>query len=84
MTTNLDFNDAKIITMGLADRDNDLRPDLYLLTEDYEYWVQADGSPDYEEFSYDGTIISDHIITSATVIDFDLDSNSLVSQPTQK
>ena len=25
--TNLDFNDAKIITMGLADRDNDLRPD---------------------------------------------------------
>jgi hypothetical protein len=74
--TNLDFNDAKIITMGLADRDNDLRPDLYLLTEDYEYWVQADGSPDYEEFDYDGTIISDHIITSATVIDFDLDSNN--------
>jgi hypothetical protein len=62
--------------MGLADRDNDLRPDLYLLTEDYEYWVQSDGSPDYEEFSYDGTIISDHIITSATVIDFDLDANN--------
>ena len=38
--------------------------------------MQADGSPDYEEFSYDGTIISDHIITSATVIDFDLDSNN--------
>jgi len=74
--TNLDFNDAKIITMGLVDRDNDLRPDLYLLTEEYEYWVQSDGSPDYEEFSYDGTIISDHIITSATVIDFDLDQTN--------
>ena len=74
--TNLDFNDAKIITMGLVDRDNDLRPDLYLLTEEYEYWVQSDGSPDYEEFSYDGTIISDLVITSATVIDFDLDQTN--------
>ena len=74
--TSLDFNDAKIITMGLVDRDNDLRPDLYLLTEEYEYWVQSDGSPDYEEFSYDGTILSDLVITSATVIDFDLDQTS--------
>mgnify|MGYP001157413914 FL=1 len=74
--TNLDFDNARVITMGLVDRDNDLRPDLYLLTEEYEYWVQADGAPDYEEFSYDGTIISDLIVTSATVIDFDLDQNS--------
>ena len=74
--TNLDFNDAKVVTMGLVDRDNDLRPDLYLLTEEYEYWVQADGTPDYEEFSYDGTLISELVITSATVIDFDLDSTN--------
>ena len=74
--TNLDFNDAKVVTMGLVDRDNDLRPDLYLLTEEYEYWVQADGTPDYEEFSYDGTLISELVVTSATVIDFDLDSTN--------
>ena len=74
--TNLDFNDAKVVTMGLVDRDNDLRPDLYLLTEEYEYWVQADGAPDYEEFSYDGTLISELVVTSATVIDFDLDSTN--------
>ena len=74
--TNLDFNNAKVVTMGLVDRDNDLRPDLYLLTEEYEYWVQADGTPDYEEFSYDGTLISELVVTSATVIDFDLDSTN--------
>jgi len=74
--TSLDFNDSKIRTMGLVDRDNDLKPDLYLLTEDYEYWVQTDGSPEYEEFEYDGSIISDLIITGATVIDFDLDQNN--------
>ena len=38
--------------------------------------MQSDGSPDYEEFSYDGTIISDLVITSATVIDFDLDQTN--------
>ena len=74
--TSLDFNDAKIRTMGLVDRDNDLRPDLYLLTEDFEYWVQTDGSPEYEEFSYDGTMIADYTVTAATVIDFDIDQNN--------
>ena len=69
--TDFDFFSTEIKFAQLADRNSDGLPDIYMLTNDAEYWIIRSEEPALEKVEIENSILSDYTITSGIIFDFE-------------